>query len=101
VDSEAAIAFNVQADAHGHLKDAILRMEAHGWLEKYNLINIVHDDTWFDCPDGLVDECMENVQREMERPSTVLVNEVAPEGLACKVSVSVGPNLAEMRETEG
>ena len=97
-DAQKAIAFLPANDAFCHIKEAMVRIDDAGWAERYGLVNQIHDDLTFDCPTELVDECRVNVRAEMERPSTVLVNAVAPQGLACAVSVSVGPNLGSMAE---
>ncbi len=95
---EAAIAFNVQCDAHGHIKDAALRLNERGLLEKYRLVNIVHDELFFECPIEYRDEALVLVKEEMERPSTVLVDPVlCPGGLVVKVEAKMGPNMREMK----
>jgi uracil-DNA glycosylase family 4 len=92
-----AIAFNVQADAHGYLKAAILRMEAQGWLERYNLCNIVHDSVVFECPLALLEEALSNIVAELERPCPVLRDaELCPEGLVVAAEPKVGWSLADM-----
>jgi uracil-DNA glycosylase family 4 len=97
-DAEAAIAFLPSNDAFGRKDDAMLDCEERGWNERYELFNDNHDNLLFECPDPLVEECAHNVRALMEEPSRVLVNEVAPEGLAFGVDVKVGPNWAEMRK---
>jgi DNA polymerase I-like protein with 3'-5' exonuclease and polymerase domains len=97
-DGEAAVSFSVQNDAHGVFKESLLRIDEAGWCDRYWFVLPVHDDLTFDCPDALVAECIANVKPEMERASTVLVNEVEPDGLWVGVEVKTGPNLAEMQE---
>jgi uracil-DNA glycosylase family 4 len=92
-DAEAAISMLVQTAGHGHLKDNMLEIDRLGWAERYGMINTVHDALWFCCPDSLAAECIANVKPQMELPSKVLVNSVAPEGLWCAVDVSVGQNM--------
>jgi hypothetical protein len=101
-DAQKAIAFLPANDAFCHIKLAMTRIDDAGWAERYGLCNQIHDDLTFDCPNELVGEAVDNVRRDMQQPSTVLVDPVvAPGGLACAVSVSQGPNLGEMREVEG
>ncbi len=96
-DAESAIAFNPACDAHGHIKDAALRLEAQGLNDKYGLINIVHDALVYECPDKFVDEALSVVKVEMERPSEVLVDpEVAPCGLVVAVDCKIGESLGDM-----
>lgn len=117
-DSEAAIAFLPANDAHQHLKDAMIRLglvemergpTGHplDWkvtaapgspAERFGLINMIHDAVLFDCPKGEVAECARVVKAEMEKPSEILVNPVAPEGLWIETDVSVGEDWAHMDE---
>jgi len=94
-DAEAAISFPVQMPGHGHLKDNMLRLDRLGWAERYGMINTVHDALWFCCPESLAEECYVNVKPEMEKPSKVLINSVAPEGLWCAVEATIGRSMKE------
>ncbi len=94
--AQAAIAFNPACDAHGHIKDVVLRLQAAGMLERYGLANIVHDEIFFVCPKGRLEEALGYVQPEMERPSTVLVNSICPGGLIVRAEPKVGYNVADM-----
>jgi DNA polymerase I-like protein with 3'-5' exonuclease and polymerase domains len=98
-DSEAAIAFLPANDAHGHLKDCMLRMEELGWNEKYGLINQIHDALIFECPDEYVEECIWNVKNLLQEPSQLLVDPVvAPEGLWIEAEVKMGQDWSVMEE---
>ena len=100
-DAEAAIAFNVQCDAHGYLKEALLRLEAGGLLDKYGLCNLVHDECFFEIKLELLYEALDTVVVEMENPSTVLIdNVIAPGGLVVRAEPSVGWNRAAMMAPE-
>jgi hypothetical protein len=90
-DSESAVAFLPANDAFCHIKDAMLRLEQRGLLEKYGLCNQIHDDLMFVCPDSLVGEAVSEIRMEMERPSDTLIDPVvAPAGLVVEVGVSSG-----------
>lgn len=98
-DAQKAIAFLPANDAFCHIKGAMLALEDAGMNERYGLIDQIHDDLTFDCPEGLVEECLTNVRREMEHPSDVLIDPVvAPGGLWCGVDAKVGRNLGEMED---
>ncbi|HEY5986672.1 MAG TPA: hypothetical protein VIV12_09880, partial [Streptosporangiaceae bacterium] len=97
-DAEAATAFLPATDAFGAKKEHMLDLEESGANERYWLINEIHDDLMFESPDELVEECVATVRPVMEAPSRVLVNEVAPGGLAFGVDVKVGRNWAEMEK---
>ena len=98
-DAEAAIAFLPANDAFGTIRGVMIRLGENGLDEKYGLINQIHDALVFDCKRSLSEECISVVREEMERPNLVLTDpEVAPEGLACKVEVKTGMNLAEMKK---
>lgn len=96
-EGEAAIAYLPANTAYGHAKEVILECEEKGYLDKYGFCNWVHDETRYECPDELVDECIENISREMEARSKILVDpDVAPLGLACGVEASVGQSMADL-----
>jgi len=92
-DAEAAISLPVQNPAHGHLKDNMLRIAELGWAAKYGMCNTVHDALWFCCPEDLAEECGRNVKTQMELPSEILKNPVAPDGFQCNVDLSIGRNM--------
>jgi uracil-DNA glycosylase family 4 len=92
-DAEAAISFYVQNPAHGHMKENLLAIDEAGWLERYAMCNTVHDAFWFCCPKELAEECYANVKLQMEAPSTVLKNPVAPEGFWCAVDATIGSTM--------
>lgn len=97
-DSEAAIAFLPANDAFCHIKEAMLELECRGLLDRYGLVNQIHDALMFECPDALLEECTGTVREVMERPSPVLVNSITPGGLDVKVGVAMGKRWNEMRE---
>lgn len=88
--SEEAIAYLLANNAHCHLRERLIEMDDLGYLEKYRLINIIHDELDFDCPIELVDECIRNVTVVMERPSEVMINDICPNGLVIEADVEVG-----------
>lgn len=97
--AEQAVAFLSSNDAFGHIKDAIRELDARGYLEKYGFINTVHDSLLFETDRDLAVECLLNVWPIMEAPSKILIDkDVAPDGLVCQVSASLGPNWANMKE---
>ena len=92
-----AAAFDVQADAHGHLKEMILAMQEYGWLDRYGLINIVHDSVVFEVREQLRVECLANVCDLMEQPSRILKDPIlCPDGLVVRVEGKYGKDLANM-----
>lgn len=72
-DWEKAIAFNVQASAHGHLRECIMICEDAGYNERYGFDNTVHDSLRYHCHESLADECVQNVKLVMEAPSDVML----------------------------
>jgi uracil-DNA glycosylase family 4 len=96
-EAEAAIAWKPANFAYGHAKEVVLSCEEKGYLEKYRLVNWVHDELRFECPNSLVDSCVLDISSAMESRSRVLIDpDIAPLGLACGVEASVGPNIAEL-----
>lgn len=101
-DAEAIIACGPANDAFGMIKETMLRMEEQGLLEKFGLIIPIHDALVFECEDRYVDECLETVKREMERPSEVLILPNG-EGLWCEAELSInkpGMSWADMEEVK-
>jgi DNA polymerase I-like protein with 3'-5' exonuclease and polymerase domains len=100
-DHEAALSFFTQNDAHCYLKDAVLRLQNMGALDRYGFMNTIHDSLMFECPVELKDEAISIVAREMEYPNQTLSDPmIAPEGLSVAVGVSVGEDWANMREVD-
>lgn len=98
-DAEAAIAFFVQNDAFGKIREAMLEIGQLGLDSKYNLCNSVHDSLVFDCPADLVDEAAKSIKFIMEKPATMLKHPIlCPEGLACGVEVSAGLTWKDLKE---
>lgn len=98
-DAEKAKAFLPSNDAHGMLRFKLLDMAERGWLERYGLVNIVHDEVLFHCPIRLKDEAIEQVGRFLEEPVARLADEtMCPEGFVCGVEASWGHNRGEMKE---
>jgi DNA polymerase I-like protein with 3'-5' exonuclease and polymerase domains len=90
-DSEAAVAFLPANDAFCHIKDAMLRLEERGLLDECGLINQIHDDLMFLCPDEKVEEALSVIKAEMEKPSEMLIDPVvAPNGLSVEVGIKKG-----------
>jgi uracil-DNA glycosylase family 4 len=90
--SEECIAYLLANHAHCHLKDRMIEMDELGYLERYNLVNIIHDEIDLICADELVEECITNLTTIMERPSEVMVYPICLEGLSIEVDVEVGQN---------
>lgn len=98
---EAALAFPVQCDAHGLLKDAILSMEKKGYLDLYRLINIVHDELVFEPDFEMLAEASALLAAEMEKPCAVLKHPIlCPQGLSVKVEPKAGFDMASYKPLE-
>lgn len=96
-ESEAAIAWKPANFAYGHAKEVVLSCEEKGYLEKYRLVNWVHDELRFECPNDYISNCVSDISGEMENRSRILIDpNVAPHGLACGVEASVGPDMANL-----
>ncbi len=98
--SEACIAFLPANDAHAHLREILIRCDALGYLARYNLINVIHDAVLFHCPTPLLEECIHNVKAELERPSTILVDDVVG-AFSVGAEASYGPDWASMETWKG
>jgi hypothetical protein len=95
------MAFRVQSEAHGALREKFKRLQQEGMDERYGLMNTVHDSMVFCYPIGLRAEMVAGVARVLAEPSKVLVHPVlAPGGLTVGVECAVGKNLAELEEVE-
>ena len=70
-----------------------------GWLDRFGLINVIHDAVLFECPVGMVDECVQLVGNWLQEPVAVLADEVvAPGGFFCAAEASVGNDWSQMKE---
>lgn len=100
--AEECIAFPPSNLAHCHIKLAMMRLNDRGLLDKYKLVNFIKDSLVFECPATLIDECVHEVRRELEAPSTVLIDsEVAPTGFWVGTDVEVGSDWASMKGYTG
>lgn len=96
--AESAIAFRVQGNAHGYLKEVLLRLQEKGLLERYGLCNIVHDSVFFEVETALLEEAIYNVVAEMEQPSQILKDPIlCPGGLVIAAEAKWGANMSEMK----
>jgi len=99
-DAERALAYPVQGDAFGKMREAMLDLEIEGLAEKYRLNNNLHDALYFDCPNEYLEEAISKIKEIMERPARKLVNKTFPDGLVIGVEINVGPNLGELKEVK-
>lgn len=93
--SEQAIAFLPANDAHGHFRDCLLEAEERGALDRYGLVNLVHDSWMFECDEQLVASCIEECKEIMTRPSRVLKNKVMGT-FWCDVDYGVGKSWGDL-----
>jgi uracil-DNA glycosylase family 4 len=92
--AEQAIAYLPANVAFGMMREEALAMTTAGYDDRFGLVNNLHDAWKFVCADDLVDECLHTVKPLMEAPCSKLKSRLAPNGLWCAVSVSVGQNDA-------
>ena len=98
-DWEAAIAFDVQATAHGHLREIIKRNEYAGYNDRYEFINTVHDSLVFHPRVEDVEECINNVRAVCEHESEyMLMGWDGGRGLSIEAEAKTGLNWGEMKE---
>jgi hypothetical protein len=96
--AEQAVAFLPASHAFGRVREVLLELRARGWDERYGLCNSIHDSFLFHCPVELREECIQNVQAEMSKPSPVLIYpEMAPGGLWVEADAACGDSLAECK----
>lgn len=94
-DLEQGVSYLPANIAHCHMFDSLLLMEEQGMLKRYQLCGFIHDSVIFHCPDVLIDECLENSRRIMERESTVLDGPLGR--FSCRTDAKVGPDWASMQ----
>jgi hypothetical protein len=98
-DAEKATAYLPSSNAHFMLRDKLLRANSQGWLERYGLINVIHDAVLFHCLAPLVDECVTNIKALMEAPVPQMADtKVAPLGFTCGAEAMVGSDWSTMEE---
>lgn len=97
--AEQAVAFLPASHAFGLVRDVLLRLEAKGYPERYGFVNQIHDSFVAHCREELVEECVQNVLEEMQRPCPILTYPaMAPNGFQVDAEASVGESLADMKE---
>lgn len=96
--AEAAIAFLPAANAFGYMRDAQLRCEELGYLDRFEMVNSVYDSLQLHVLAKDVEEAIRLIVPILEAPSKVLVYPICPDGLSVEAEASVGSNLAEMEE---
>lgn len=100
-DAEKAMAYYPAHHSHGMLADKTLYMAEWGWLDKYQLINLPHDELLFHCPAIYLDECLSNVKNWMEAPVKQLAHPIlCPTGFSCGVESSFGPDRGTMQKVK-
>lgn len=100
-DSEACIAYYPSNNAFGKMKEAMRDCEELEYLDKYGLINQIHDSLMFEIDLDLVDEAARNIKEIMERPSKYLINNtVDDKGLHCNIEIKTGLSWDNMRDYE-
>lgn len=98
-DAEKVTAYLPSSNAHFMLRDKLLQADEQGWLERYGLINVIHDAVLFHCPDNLVDECVHNIQSLLQSPVMQMADPlVAPEGFVCGAEAMAGSDWSKMEE---
>lgn len=96
-----AVAYLPANDAFGKKKEAMRDFWNHpnGNLCKvYGLINDIHDDLMWECPDELVKEAIPTIVNVMESPARWLKSELCPNGLVTRVEVKTGKNWAPFND---
>lgn len=97
----AAMAFRVQNEAHGELREMFKALRRAGLDEKYGLVNTIHDSITLCYRKELRDEMVREVHPILEMPSKVLVHpKLAPQGLVVGVECTVGKNMADLVEVK-
>jgi hypothetical protein len=97
----AAMAFRVQSEAHGDLRERLKALDREGLAERYGLCNTIHDSILLCYPVGLRAQMLHDISDVFGRPSNVLVHpQLAPEGLVVGIECACGPNMAELQEVK-
>jgi len=96
--AEAAIAFLPASNAFGMIRFGMLEMEKKGLLSKYRLINSTHDSLKFDCPNELVQECIQQIVPIAQAPCPMMIypGVTGPEGLSVEVESQVGSSNLDL-----
>lgn len=96
-DWEKAIAFRPAANAFGHKKFVMRLLQAQGLLERWGLINDIHDALLFCCPVELAEECTYGLWHAMRTPSQTII---MPDGSGfwCDAEIKMGRNWTDMQE---
>jgi len=97
--SEQAIAFLPASSAFGNIRECMKAMDRKGLLEKWEMVNTVHDSFVFLVEPELMPQHIAEMYPVLNAPSKVLIDPVlAPEGLQVDVECSVGATWADLKE---
>jgi len=97
--SEQAIAFLPASSAFGNIRECMKTMDRKGLLEKWELVNTVHDSFVFLVEPGLMPQHIAEMYPVLHAPSRVLIDEeLAPQGLQVDVECSSGITWADSEE---
>lgn len=92
-DYEKALAFRIQHQSFGQMKEEWYEMLRLGYLDIHWFINTIHDSNEFEPEERNVERCIRDVWRVMVSPCSVLANEAVPTGLVVGTGVSIGKNM--------
>lgn len=89
-----------EQDIGKYLQETTDKLKELGLLDKYRLINTIHDSLVFECPNEYLDECIREVSRVMQMPSELLRNETMEGGFSAMVEVMVGKRFGDLKEVK-
>ena len=92
-EAEKAIAFEVQSNAFGDIRDKLIQLKELGLLEKYPFVSSIHDSFIFRIQRKLSDNFLSDCYPILVAPSRVLKKECCPNGLVVGVEVAMGRNF--------
>lgn len=96
-DSEKAIAFKVQANAFGMMRQEMMRLERINANARFKLINTVHDSLVYEPNESDIELCYRTVTKVMNSPCKALADSVVcPDGLVVEVDCQIGDNWADL-----
>ena len=94
-ESEKAIAFLVQSNAFGDIRDKLIQLRNLGLLEKYPFVSSIHDSFVFRIKKKLLENFVADVHPILVSPSRRLIKPCCPDGLVVGVEISYGRNFAD------
>jgi hypothetical protein len=91
--AQEALAFPVSSNSHCHMRERMILIHKEGLDREANLINCIHDSLVFEIEDTRIEELCKPIKEILEARSSVLFNDLMPDGFFCNVDGKIGKTM--------